>query len=102
MVNIKREIQWIGDLEREDVAFIKRFILASGSLKQVAKEYDISYPTVRLRLDRLIQKIQLLDSRENVSPFERLCRGLFIDGKIDEITLRELMDAHEASKEEEQ
>jgi hypothetical protein len=100
-MNTERENQWLRDLEREDIAFIKRFILASGSLKQVAREYDISYPTVRLRLDRLIQKIQLLDSREQVSPFERLCRGLFIDGKLDETTLRQLLSAHETSKEEE-
>ncbi|MBN1553653.1 MAG: DUF2089 family protein [Phycisphaerae bacterium] len=101
-MNATRENQWIDSLEREDISFIKRFILASGSLKQVAKEYDISYPTVRLRLDRLIQKIQLLDSREKVGSFERHCRGLFIDGKIDETTLRELLDAHEHSREEEQ
>mgnify|MGYP006302216381 CR=1 FL=1 len=87
-------------MEREDLAFIKRFVLASGSLKQMAKEYDISYPTVRLRLDRLIQKIELLDSQEQVSPFERLCRSLFIDGKIDEATLRQLLAAHDTSKEE--
>lgn len=101
-MNTDREMQWQSELEREDLSFIKRFILASGSLKQVAREYDISYPTVRLRLDRLIQKIQLLDSQEKVSPFERFCRGLFIDGKIDETTLRELISVHETSKEEEQ
>ncbi|MBN1941800.1 MAG: DUF2089 family protein [Phycisphaerae bacterium] len=101
-MNNEREIQWLGELEREDIAFIKRFVLASGSLKQVAGEYDISYPTVRLRLDRLIQKIRLLDSQEKVSPFERLCRGLFIDGKIDETTLRQLLVAHETSEEKKQ
>lgn len=43
---------WMADLEDEDVAFIKKFILASGSLKEVAGLYGVSYPTVRLRLDR--------------------------------------------------
>ena len=50
---------WIEFLSEEDLAFVKRFILASGSLKAVAREYRISYPTVRLRLDRLIQKIKV-------------------------------------------
>ena len=46
---------WMAELEDEDLAFIKKFILASGSLKEVASVYGVSYPTVRLRLDRLIQ-----------------------------------------------
>lgn len=94
-----QETRWIDGLEQEEIVFIKRFLLAGGSLKEVAKEYGISYPTVRLRLDRLIQKIRLLDSQETLSPFERLCRGLFIDGKIDESTLRKLLAAHESSRE---
>ena len=49
--------EWLANLEEEDVAFIKRFLLASGSLKEIAAQYGVSYPTVRLRLDRLIQKI---------------------------------------------
>ena len=51
--------EWMAELDEEDVAFIRRFLLASGSLKEVAGEYGVSYPTVRLRLDRLIQKIRL-------------------------------------------
>ena len=51
--------EWMVDLDDEDVAFVKRFLLASGSLKEVARQYGVTYPTVRLRLDRLIQKIQL-------------------------------------------
>ena len=49
--------EWMAGLEDEDVAFIKKFLLASGSLKEVAGLYGVTYPTVRLRLDRLIQKI---------------------------------------------
>ena len=52
---------WMAGLEEEDVAFIKKFILASGSLKEVAAQYGVTYPTVRLRLDRLIQKIRLVE-----------------------------------------
>ncbi|MEG1658804.1 MAG: DUF2089 family protein, partial [Oscillibacter sp.] len=41
---------WMTGLEEEDLTFVKKFILASGSLKEVAALYGVSYPTVRLRL----------------------------------------------------
>ena len=66
---------WLEQLSDEDVSFIKRFVVASGSLKELAKAYGISYPTVRLRLDRLIEKIKVLDSQEIVSEFERTLRA---------------------------
>ena len=55
---------WLADLEDEDLSFIKKFILSSGSLKEIAALYGVSYPTVRLRLDRLIQKIQISETTE--------------------------------------
>jgi hypothetical protein len=42
-------------LDRDEQLFIELFVLSSGSLKQVAKAMNISYPTVRNRLDRLIE-----------------------------------------------
>ena len=39
--------EWMAGLEDEDVAFIKKFLLASGSLKEVAGLYGVTYPTVR-------------------------------------------------------
>ena len=57
---------WVLSLENEDLEFIKNFVLSSGSLKEMAKMYEVSYPTVRLRLDRLIEKIKVNDSLENV------------------------------------
>jgi len=71
--------------------------LASGSLKALAKEYEISYPTVRLRLDRLIQKVELLEEAEQLSDFERSLRSLYADGKIDMDTLKQLRQAHDKS-----
>ena len=53
---------WMAELEEEDLTFIKKFILSSGSLKEVAALYGVSYPTVRLRLDKLIQKIRLMET----------------------------------------
>jgi hypothetical protein len=85
---------WVEGLSDEDLAFIKRFVLASGSLKALAKDYGISYPTVRLRLDRLIEKVRVLDSRDISSEFERLLRTLYADGRIDMTVLNEVLAAH--------
>ena len=73
---------WMADLEDQDLTFIKKFILASGSLKEVASVYGVSYPTVRLRLDRLIQKIQLTETAE-ADPYVSLIKRLAVDDKLD-------------------
>jgi hypothetical protein len=86
--------RWSELLSEEDLAFLKRFLLASGSLKELARAYGISYPTVRLRLDRLIEKVKVLDSREITSGFERTLRAQFAEGKVDGETLRALLAAH--------
>ena len=86
---------WLAKLSDEDVSFIKRFVLASGSLKDLAKAYGISYPTVRLRVDRLIEKIKVLDSQEIVSEFERTLRSSYAEGKLDMETLKALLVAHQ-------
>ena len=86
---------WFEKLSEEDASFIKRFVLASGSLKDLAKAYGISYPTVRIRLDRLIEKIKVLDSQEIASEFERTLRAHYAEGKINMDTLKALLAAHQ-------
>jgi hypothetical protein len=86
--------RWIEHLEDEDLAFLKRFVLCSGSLKALAEAYGISYPTVRLRLDRLIEKIKIIDALEPMSDFERNLRALHVDGKVDLATMKKLLALH--------
>lgn len=81
-------------LSEEDKSFIERFILQSGSLKDLATEYSISYPTIRLRLDRLIEKIKLLRREDLRDEFELELRVCFSEGRIDEQTFRRLLEAH--------
>ena len=73
---------WILSLENEDLEFIKKFVVHSGSLKNVAKIYDVSYPTVRIKLDRLIEKIKLHDEVEN-EDFIQFIKQLSIDDRIE-------------------
>ena len=87
--------KWLTQLDEEDLAFIKRFILASGSLKALAADYGISYPTVRLRLDRLIDKIRITEDNTIRSEFERTVRAMYAEGRFDMATVKRLLSAHQ-------
>lgn len=80
-MDIKDVPDWVLSLEAEDLEFIKKFVLNSGSLKEIAKIYDVSYPTVRIKLDKLIQKINLNDELEN-EEFVQFIKRLSIDDRI--------------------
>lgn len=90
--------QWLLALEGEDVTFLKNFVLASGSLKEIAKRYGVSYPTVRLRLDKLIQKIQLSDQKKE-EPFAAYIKGLAVDGRLDLETAKGILEKYQQEKE---
>lgn len=91
---------WMENLDDEDIAFIKRFILASGSLKEVAKIYNVTYPTVRLRLDKLIQKIKINEDETN-EPYIGLIKRLAVNDKIDFDTAKILINEYKKIKREE-
>ena len=90
---------WMAELEDEDLTFIKKFLLASGSLKEMARQYGVTYPTVRLRLDRLIQKIQLTETAE-ADPYVCLVKRLAVDDKLDFDTAKLLITEYRRTKEE--
>ena len=52
----------LAELETDDQQFILEFIKASGSLKEMANLLKVSYPTVRNRLDEIIEKLKANDS----------------------------------------
>ena len=87
--------EWIKGLSEEDWQFIKRLILASGSLKDVANQYGISYPTVRIRLNRLIKKVQLLDAGKSKTAFHQKVQLLVAEGKLDLSIAKILINAFE-------
>ena len=88
---------WMSNLEEEDVAFIKKFILASGSLKEVAAQYGVTYPTVRLRLDRLIQKIRI---GEDVAadPYIATIKRLAVNERLDFDTAKLLIQEYQKTR----
>lgn len=50
-------------ISEEEQNFILQFFLSSGSLKEMALQMGNSYPTVRNKLDDIIQKITVLKSK---------------------------------------
>jgi len=91
--------EWLAGLEDEDLVFIKKFILASGSLKEMAGQYGVTYPTVRLRLDRLIQKIQVAE-QSGADPYVSLIKRLAINDKLDFDTAKLLISEYKHTKKE--
>lgn len=87
-------MEWFEGLDDEDLAFIKRFVLLSGSLKDLAQAYDVSYPTLRLRLDRIIEKIKVLDSNRIESAYERALRAQYAAGNLDAATFKHLLETY--------
>lgn len=88
-------MDWFFNLEKEEQEFLKKFILASGSLKQLAKEYEVSYPTVRIRVDKIIEKIKLSDN--NRDTFEINIMQMVIDEKISLDSAKEIIRKHKES-----
>ena len=86
--------EWMAGLEEEDVAFVRRFVLASGSLKEVAGGYGVTYPTVRLRLDRLIH----LSEDTAADPYIALIKRLAVNEKLDLDTAKVLISAYKKTK----
>ncbi|MGH9220033.1 MAG: DUF2089 family protein [Vicinamibacterales bacterium] len=85
---------WLARLEDEDYQFIKRFLLASGSLKELAESYGVSYPTIRLRLDRMLERVKALDEDPPTDAFDAKVRSLVADAKMETALARELLRVH--------
>lgn len=48
-------------LSTREVEFAEAFISSSGSLKEMARRLDVSYPTVRNLLDEIIDKLKNME-----------------------------------------
>ena len=65
----------------------------------MAALYGVSYPTVRLRLDRLIQKIKISETAE-ADPYVSLVKRLAVDDKLDFDTAKILISAYRETRKE--
>ena len=99
MIDMETIPLWMKNLDDEDMIFIKRFLLASGSLKEVAKLYGVTYPTVRVRLNKLIDKIKLSEDKEDNDEFVELIKRYVIDEDIEFDVAKNLITEYKKIKE---
>jgi hypothetical protein len=88
---------WVSALDEDDLQLLKRLLLSSGSLKELATQYKVSYPTLRTRLNRLIEKVQAVEDPAITDPFQRRLKMLVADGDMPPALAKELFDLHRAS-----
>lgn len=57
------ELSALASLSPDDQEFILEFMKASGSLKELAELHGLSYPTIRNRLDEIIERVKQAENR---------------------------------------
>lgn len=72
----------LGKLPQEDLELITQLVLRSGSLKELAQAYDVSYPTIRARLDRVIERLREAVESRPADPLRDLLAGLVERGEM--------------------
>lgn len=77
----KFEIPNLLKLSDDDLQFIMDFVKCSGALKDMARKYNVSYPTLRNRLNALIEAVENLETNHSNSKNEIL--RLLEKGEID-------------------
>ena len=87
---------WLLGLDPEDINFIRKFVLLSGSLKDMAKEYQVSYPTLRARLDKLISKIEIAEKKDD--DFIVTVKRMVLDDKISFEAAKEIISEYKKEK----
>jgi hypothetical protein len=69
-------------LPREDLDLVMELVLRSGSLKDLAAAYGVSYPTIRLRLDKVIERLEGLRRGQQPDAMTELLASLVERGEI--------------------
>lgn len=65
VVSGKFELPVLAKISPDDQRFILLFVKSSGSLKEMAHQLDLSYPTVRNMLNDLIIKLSQIENVTN-------------------------------------
>ena len=77
-----------------DLEFVQRLVLTSGSLKELAAQYGVSYPTIRGKLDKLIDRLQALVQGQPPDPMADLLADLIARGELAPSSARAVLDLH--------
>ncbi len=89
----------LAGLSSEDQEFVVHLVLASGSLKGLASQYGVSYPTIRARLDRLIERLEAILADRPVDPVKDLLARLIAGGRLTASTAKSIHRTHQRTLE---
>jgi hypothetical protein len=81
-------------LGEDDLEFVLRFVLASGSLKDLAQGYGVSYPTIRARLDKLLDRLRALVAGRKPDAMADLLADLVARGETTAGAARAILKLH--------
>src|SRR5437660_5825840 len=81
-------------LSEGDLEFVLRLVLASGSLKELAQAYGVSYPTIRAKLDALIGRLQGILQGRPVDPMAEHLADLVAKGELPASAARAVLELH--------
>ncbi len=79
-------------LPREDLDLVCELVLQSGSLKGLASSYGVSYPTIRARLDKTIERLRAVVEGATPDPVADLLARLVERGELSVSGARALRD----------
>lgn len=83
----------ICQLSKEDLDLAAELLLKSGSLKDLAATYGVSYPTIRTRVDRVIERFKAIMAGKPPDPLTDLLANLVDRGEMSAATARLVRDA---------
>ena len=84
----------LSELDDVELEFITQFVLRSGSLKEMAEFYHVSYPTIRSRLDEIILRLKDATSRRQRDPMSTLISQLVETGQMMPAAGREIRNLY--------
>lgn len=82
-------------LGEDDLNMVTAFMLASGSIKDLASQYGISYPTMRARLDELISRLRSAVENRPLDPLRDYLADLIARGHLSSPMARRIRELHE-------
>ena len=82
----------LGALPREHLDLIVEFVLQSGSLKDLATAYGVTYPTIRLRVDKVVERLRAAVDGKQPDPLKELLGQLVERGEISVSGARSIRD----------
>jgi hypothetical protein len=81
-------------MSEADLELILRLVLASGSLKMLAQSYGVSYPTIRSRLDAVIERLRAAMNGQPQDPMARVLADLVAKGEMTPAAAQVALETH--------